>query len=337
MRRIAGFSSFNVHYEMFGYIIHYCKERQYELTIYCDFRYESGFMEYYNQTFQYPLLKFENLWGDFEHAINHYDAIVLFTDDDPEYNVYESRILNRTLLIEHCIFRRRNDIPIALSTRPFDFSLLEEAKTLSKIKNFNERSGPYWALPTYPLLQPHQKTRLSNLTRQTTVCILGGFAEYNIDLIHRLQPLENTDPIIKIYAVSRHMELNKFDQLDRTRFEVEIHKNIPVQELMVLLKKTDFMLTDISRDNEYNTEKILMSGCIPMSFSLLIPLIISKQTNKYYQFQNVIEFDKQLHSPIPLQMIDPHKIHSECCQMVAKNMHTLDILFDKLMTTSVSS
>jgi hypothetical protein len=35
-----------------------------------------------------------------------------------------------------------------------------------------------------------------------------------------------------------------------------------------------------------------MSGSIPLSFSILVPLIISKQTNSHYQFKNVIEFDK---------------------------------------------
>jgi hypothetical protein len=277
-------------------------------------------------------LKFENLWADFEHAINHYDGIVLFTDDDPEYNVYEPRILNRTLLIEHCIFRRRQDIPTTLSTRPFDFSLIEEAKTLSRVKNFTEPSGTYWALPTYPLHQPNDKPRLADLTRQTTICILGGFAEYNMELIHRLQPLENTDPKIKIYAISRHMEINKFEHLNRERFEIEIHKNIPIQELIEILNKSDFLLTDVSKDNEYNMEKILMSGCIPMSFSFLVPLIISKQTNQYYQFQNVIEFDKYSHSPIPLHSIEPQKLRNECEQLVEKNMNTLDMLFDKLFT-----
>ena len=337
MRRIAGFSGLIVHYEMFGYIIHYCKQHQYSLTIYCDFRYESGFIEYYHQIFQYPLLKFEYLWGDFENAINHYDAIVLFTDDDFNYQVYEPRILNRTLMIEHTIFRRRTDIPIALSTRPFDFSLLEEAQRLSSLKKFTEPSGQFWALPTYPLIQPRDKPRLADLPRQTTVCILGGYAEYNIDLIHRLQPITNTDPKIKIYAISRHMESNKFDQLDRDRFEVEIYKNIPMTELAQLMNKTDFLLTDISKDNEYNTEKILMSGCIPTSFTYLVPLIISKQTNQYYRFQNVIEFDKYSHSPIPLQPIDPQKLQKECEQICERNTRILDILFNKLFIAPLSS
>jgi hypothetical protein len=282
-------------------------------------------------------LKFENLWGDFEREINHYDAMVLFTDDDPDYNVYESKILHRTLMIEHCIFRRRDDIPHTLSTRPFDFSLLQEAKEKSKFKTFDQCSSALWGLPTYPFYKPERKPRLAELTRQTAVCILGGFAEYNIDLIHRLRPLSFTDPKIKIYAVSRHMELNKFDALDKERFEVEIHKNIPMDELVAILRKTDFLLTDVSKDNEYNTEKVLMSGCIPMAFSFLVPLIISKQTNQYYQFHNVIEFDKNTQDPIELHTLDYGRLHQECEKMTDKNMLLLDQSFQRIFHDPIAN
>jgi len=330
MRKIAGFSGLIVHYEMFGYLIHYCRQRNYSLTIYCDFRYENGYLEYYHKTFQHPLLRFENLWGDFENQINHYDAIVLFTDDDHNYSVYDKKILNRTLLIEHFFFSRRTDIPHTLSTRPFDFSLSEQIKKNPEYENFINHSSSIWALPTYPLLQPHQKPRLAQLSRQTNVCILGGFAEYNIDLIHRLRPLNNTDPKIKIHAISRHVEMHKFDQLDRERFEIEVYKNIPIQKLIDILTKVDFILTDVSINKEFDLENITMSGCIPMAFSILTPLIISLQTNHYYRFKNVIEFDKFTHSPIPLYSIDPHNIREECDQIVSKNTDVLDNLFEQI-------
>jgi hypothetical protein len=319
---------------MFGYLIHFCKEYQYRLTIYCDFRYENGFLEYYNNLFQYPFLTFINLWGDFEQAIPQYDAIVLFTDDDLEYNVYDPKILHKTLMIEHSIFRRRTDIPHTLSTRPFDFSLLEEARQCSKFKEFTKPSCPIFALPTYPLYQPNQKPRPAELPRQTTICIVGGFHEYNIDFIHRLQPLPNTDPKIKLHAISRHMEWDKFDHLDKDRFELEIYKNIPIQELIEILKKVDFILTDVAKDNEYLLEKVLMSGCIPLSFSTLTPLILSKQTNQYYQFKNVIEFDKYSHSPIPLHLIDFQQIQDEREQIVQKNNAILEHLFQLIFTTN---
>lgn len=334
MRHILGFNSFSVHFEMYGYLIHYCKERNYSLTIYCHFHNQNGFFDFYQKTFNYPLLKFKNIWGELEKEINDADAIVLFTDDDPNYNVYHSKILHRSLMIEHTIFRRRNDIPHILSTRPFDFSLLKEAKILSKYNNYTTPSSPNWALPTYPVLLPSEKTRLADLPRQTTVCILGGNKEYKIDLIHRLKPLKNTDSKIKIIAISRDMELCKFDALDKENFEVTIYKHIPFHELVDILKKVDFLLTDVSKDNEYNVEKILMSGCLPLAFSLLIPLIISKQTNQYYQFQNVIEFDKSTQSPIFLEYIDPSKIHQECLKLSNRNMALFDEMFRTIFMTN---
>ena len=336
MPRILGFSALIVHFEMFGFLIHYCKERNYSLTIYCDFRYENGYIEFYNQFFQFPLLTFKQIWSDFEHDINHYDAIVLFTDDDNEYQVYNSRLLQRTLMIEHSIFRKRTDIPHAFATRPFDFSELKETQTkYPEFAKYTESSSCIWTLPTYPLLSPSQKTPLAQLSRQTTVCILGGYADYHLELIHRLRPMKNTDPKIKLIAISRHMEKKKFDALDRNKFDLEVYHNMHIQTLFETLKKVDFIFTDISKDNEYKLEKMAMSGCIPLAFSMLIPLIISKQTNSQYQFKNVIEFDKTSREPIRLDTPPtPEKIHEECQTFVARNMRLFDQTFRTIFMTN---
>lgn len=338
MRKILGFNSFSVHFEMYGYLIHYCKERNYSLTIYCHFSDENGYLQYYQQIFQYPLLTFKCLWGELEQEINQYDAIVLFTDDDSSYNVYHPRTLHRTLLIEHTIFRRRKDIPHIISTRPFEFSLLEEAKDLSKYKGYTEPSSPIWALPTYPLLLPENKTRFHDASRQITVCILGGLKEYNLDYIHRLKTssMSFSHPFkIKLIAISRDMELDNFANLNLDRFELETYKNISIQQVFeILTTKVDYLLTDVAKDNEYNLEKTLMSGCIPIAFSLLIPLIISKQTNQHYQFQHVVEFDKSTHEPIFLEPITPQNIRNECEKMTNKNMLIFDQFFHSIFTTN---
>jgi len=329
MRRIAGFSSLIYHFEMFGFLIHYCKERNYSLTIYCKFQYENGSIELYNQIFQSPLLTFKNLWDNLEHDIDHYDAIVLFTDEDEDYQVYHSRILQRTLMIEHTIFRKRTDIPHTFATRPFDLSTFQESRTKSpEFAKYTEPSSCIWTLPTYPLLSPQQKTPLAQLSRQTTVCILGGYAEYHLDLIHRLRPMKNTDPKIKLIAISRHMEEKKFEGIDRNKFDLELHCNMDFLTLFQTLKRVDFILSDVSKDNEYKLEKMAMSGCIPLAFSMLIPLIISKQTNSQYQFKNVVEFDKTSRDPIRLDPSPtPEKIHEECQTLVAKNMRLFDQTF----------
>ena len=335
MRKIVGFSSFRFHYEMFGYLIHYCKERNYSLTIYCDFHFDNGFMEFYHQLFQYPFLYFKQLWGAFEYEINHYDAIVLFTDNDYEFNIHESKILNRTLMIEHSILRRCEYIPHALSTRPYDYSLIENTRQyFPEYQKFTEPSTCIWALPTYPILFPNQKTPLAKLSRQTTICILGGCdRNINLNIIKRFKPLKNTDSKIKLFVISRKIEFSKFKDLD-TDFEIEFHSNICTEKLVEILKKVDFMLTDFTNDIQHMTENGGMSGCIPMTFSFLIPLIISKQSNRIYQFKNVIEFDKLSHDPIQLELIDPQLIANEREQMVNKNMLIFDQIFQTIFITN---
>ena len=55
-----------------------------------------------------------------------------------------------------------------------------------------------------------------------------------------------------------------------------------------------------------------------MQFSLGIPLIISKQTNEYYKFKNVIEFDKTTDDDIILTDISPELIENERNELMCK-------------------
>jgi len=71
-----------------------------------------------------------------------------------------------------------------------------------------------------------------------------------------------------------------------------------------------------------------MSGSIPLSFSTLTPLIISRETNAYYQFKNVIEYDKDSTENIVLENIDFHLIEQEREDMLNKNV----ALFDKVLS-----
>jgi hypothetical protein len=131
------------------------------------------------------------------------------------------------------------------------------------------------------------------------------------------------------------MELDKFANLNTEKFELETYKNISIQQVFeILTTNVDYLLTDVAKDNEYNLEKVLMSGCIPMAFSLLIPLIISKQTNQHYQFQHVVEFDKSTHDPIYLEPIAPQNIRNECEKMTNKNMLIFDQFFHSIFTTN---
>jgi glycosyl transferase family 25 len=68
----------------------------------------------------------------------------------------------------------------------------------------------------------------------------------------------------------------------------------------------------------FRYEKQKMSGAISMAFSLCIPLIVSKQTNQYYKFKNVIEFDKITNDDIILTDISPELIENERNELMCK-------------------
>jgi mannosyltransferase OCH1-like enzyme len=69
-----------------------------------------------------------------------------------------------------------------------------------------------------------------------------------------------------------------------------LHPFLDANEMINLLKKCDYVLTDVTSNTDH-INGISMSGNIPLAFSTLTPLIISKTNNLLYKFKNVIEFD----------------------------------------------
>ena len=90
---------------------------------------------------------------------------------------------------------------------------------------------------------------------------------------------------------------------------------------MRVIDACQFVLTDHVIDNKYENEQ--MSGSIPLAFSLLVPLIISSQTNQYYKFENVIEFYKIDDADIVLRDIDILDLETERNFLVLQNHNML--------------
>ncbi len=68
---------------------------------------------------------------------------------------------------------------------------------------------------------------------------------------------------------------------------------------------------------------------IPISFSTLTPLIISKETNSYYQFKNVVEFVKESDEPIILHSIDIESLERERNELIDKNHALFDSMINQ--------
>jgi hypothetical protein len=86
--------------------------------------------------------------------------------------------------------------------------------------------------------------------------------------------------------------------------------------MISILKVSNYILTDVSKQDKYKTD--MMAGAIPFSFSTLTALILSKESNSYYEFKNVVEFSENNSDPISLQPIELQMLEEERTNLIIK-------------------
>lgn len=315
--KIAGYSGHNFHYEMFGYIIDYCKKNNYELTIYCKKEFDEGYIDMYNNIFSDYKVEYKE-YDQLNTDINNYNIIILFSDCDKSYNFTK----NNVICIDHYYITRSPEIKLHIATRPYK-------------ENYRD-----WALPCYPII----KDRINQ--NNYNICIINSVrTKYNIDIINRLKCQEK----INIHVISRNIDISHFNGINNDKFNIILYgrKNYGRQyhryvrypnsvvdgnpsalKLLNIINQCNYILTDISYEKPY--EDKIMSGAIPLCFSTLRTLIISKQTNQYYKFKNVIEFDNNSTDDIILKEIDINKIKEERDILIENNHELISKYINKI-------
>jgi len=308
---IALFSGFTFHYEMFGYILHFCKSGGHKLTIYCNQNMSNGFIECYNNIFNntYDNIVLYKDFTLFENEKNIYDAIFLTTDDDPMFNKNDSNIINKTICIDHYYKIRSPIFNKRIATRPFSDEYYRD-----------------WALPLYPILNVDEKNKYMNsfnTNTNTHITLLGRKVSYDSSVFNRLRT--NTNNKIIVHAIARTMSREKFKGINN-EIDLRLYSNISAAKIFDILYISNYIITDVGGSDIEHIEKF-MSGAIPLFFSTLTPLIISTRTNKYYKFKNVIEFDLDSNEEIHLKNIDLNLLSQERDELIQKNKE----LFDKYL------
>ena len=149
-KKIAIFNSFCFHYEMYGYIIEYCKINNFILTIYTSFDNTLGWLEFYKNKFQNyqfkikSVLNFEN-----ENEREMFDIVFITTDDD--YFFKEEWITSKCVAIQHTYNIRRKEFLNNLCTRRFlNFSENEN-------ENERENENKHYAIPSFTIFEKNEK------------------------------------------------------------------------------------------------------------------------------------------------------------------------------------
>jgi glycosyl transferase family 25 len=338
-RNIAIFSSLNYHYEMFGYIIQFCYDNNYKLTIFADnINNNSGWSDYYKKVFS--SFEFEIKHYNFFHQEKYlFDLIFLTSNTDKLYFEYfDTNYLKKSTI---CITHQINYL--------YKVEEPDTGKTIN-VRPFELNSDKEWFLPCFNSENKSVKIVEDNFIN---IAIIGACVErdinnklvyynYNTKIINRLK----TDKKIILHVIARNITTFQFYGL-KSSVELHTHENISTEYMFEILNKCSFILTDVNcydhssheidrmcdinqhisgknvgpsapEDYHFRYEKEKMSGSISVAFSLGIPLIISKQTNEYYKFKNVIEFDKTTDDDIILTDISPELIENERNELMSK-------------------
>lgn len=280
-KNIAIFNSLPCHYEMFGYIIYYCKLNNYKLTIYTEGTYHMGWFSFYEKLFCKNYVFYLSHYTNFEDGLknNNYDLIFLTTDDDPMFDV--KWMTNKVVCINHYYICRRVDWFHCIATRPFC------------------KNSINCAIPCIPVFSsvnklPHISDEFIN------VAIVGtGYVEnpYSIKLINRLTASSNKRIVLHIVTRKIFCDISGID----TNIQVNRYESINTEDIFSILLKCNYVLTDTHYIIKDHQEGYSMSGSVPIAFSSLSKLIISKQNNIYYKFNSVKEFDVDSEDKIVLE------------------------------------
>lgn len=289
-KKIAIYNSYPFHYEIFGYVIFYCYINKFTLDIFTENEYNMGWILFYQTLFNEYAEKnvFFHYYEEFENDLirNNYDLIFLTTDDDPNFK-YEW--MNRKVIcINHYYKCRRIDYFHCLALRPF---------SENKIK---------WDLPCIPIVDSSVKRNMVDYHKDTIhVAIIGGGNfdpnSHNTNIINRLRTDDSNKKIV-LHVVSRLLkcDLTSINE----NIEVRKYSYLETKEMIHILMNCHYLLTDVNNVMLIHTKGHSMSGSIPLSFSCLCQLIISKQNNKYYNFISALEFDLDTYDDIVLKDIN---------------------------------
>jgi len=315
--RVAGYSSYPFHYEMIGFLIHYCRVRGYELVVYCLLGRDMGFIEMYRQVFGLHDpgcgVEFRDVRQFHLEWASGFDVYVCLTDDDPVFLSYEMPIFDKTICIEHHYKRRQSKMKHCLSFRPH----MDEI-AISEVKNA-------WIMVCYPIF--HQKI---HYLPKTHVVILGSGKYYKTQILNRMRCIHGREIVID--CISRDAEETKFHQdgFLRNGISLQIYRGIEMGFVIELIKNSDYVITDVMAGKEnYCYEG--MSGVIPLAYATLTPIVLCSENNAGLRLKSVIEFDSGGHEDIILRDMDIELMKKEREELMEHTFAGLDGLVSHIL------
>lgn len=254
--KIAIFQGFpNMHFEMIGYMIDFCRTYKHDFTI---IAHENDWKDFYE--FLFGKLDWNSQIDDFQP--DNYDCIIVLTDNDPYFK--EEWHSDKCIRIDHAAgVTRRPTIRKSIAVRP------------SLINN-----EILWALPCYSMITRELKIICVNEQPRVNIISIG----INTPTEEQLKKLFSNFHDINFYIVAREIP-EKY-----TEPNIFIYENASVNVMMNLICKCEYVFCTLIHYRELYID-LCMNGSIPMAFSSGCTLIMPKELEKAYGFKSAVYYD----------------------------------------------
>ena len=231
------FNSLSVHYEMFSYILDYCKENNEKIDIYTNRENNYGWLDFYEKRYSihtwYPISFFDP---------NAYDYVFLLTDDD-FYPYFDSSFTAKVIVIEHNGMRQ-------LPLNAFSFLQTRQFKLRNPQSNPNT-----WIMPLWNNVFHEKYEKLTVLS--------VGNASNLLDLKELFINFND----IHFILIDRYMDCSDSESITK-------YNSLDTNLLIEYAAKSHYILfwptTEFSQNHKYNS----MSASFPLGYSVGTPLIV---------------------------------------------------------------
>lgn len=261
--KIAIFNSLLFHYEMFAYILDYCKQRNIIVDCYSEQKADLGWLSFYKK--KYKINDLNILYFN----PSQYNYIFLITDYDPGYKNYWKYKESNVIVIEHS-GKIHINLPAYsyIQTRQFSLSNLST-----------------WCIPLWNNQFFKKKNHL-------TVCCIGcDPSKENLQLIF------SNFTSIQFYIVGRYRTI----RTQYNEPNICVIKNIDTITLLELVGQSHYILFAPVTPYHIENKDTMMTGSIPLGYSVGTPILMPESYGKSYGFPGIVLYsNSKIHlRPMP--------------------------------------
>lgn len=270
---IAYYEEKNYHTEILGIFAEYFTNKNIKITVFNDGD-KSDFVSFYQKYYGYDVKSTDQFFDNDEYK--KYKYIIIGTGDESTKldKIYEN-IRNRCIAVYHILENINNCCCNNIVLTPL---------------NITSRSHNYM-LPIYGTYENIDRVKCKNI-----YALIGRFKDGNRDtneLVSLIENNRNNNYEINIYV--RHKKFVPHCLLELAKKysnNLKIFIGIKTADLEKRLRNTKFMVSLITQDSVYHTDRL--SGIIPFSYNFNIPLIIDKSTNNIYNLSSTIVYENKI-------------------------------------------